>query len=85
MKIMTYVMPLTFMFILNSFPAGLSFYYCISNLVTFAQQSLIKRVVDEEKIKTKLEANKQKKKPGRFANLAAALKIERENKRKAKH
>jgi len=69
MKFMTYMMPITFMFILNSFPAGLSFYYFVSNLVTFGQQSLIKRFVDEEKIKRKLEENKAKskeKKKSRF-------------------
>ena len=58
MKIMSYMMPFTFMFILNSFPAGLSFYYFVSNLVTFGQQSLIKWFVDEEKIKKKLELNR---------------------------
>ena len=62
MKFMTYVMPITFMFVLNSFPAGLSFYYFVSNLVTFGQQSLIKRFVDEEKIKNKLDANKLRNK-----------------------
>jgi len=60
MKTMSYLLPITFMFILNSFPAGLSFYYFVSNLFTFAQQTLIKRFVDEEKIKAKLAKNKEK-------------------------
>jgi YidC/Oxa1 family membrane protein insertase len=60
MKTMSYLLPITFMFILNSFPAGLSFYYFISNLFTFAQQALIKRFVDEDKIKAKLAKNKEK-------------------------
>ena len=60
MKTMSYIFPITFMFILNSFPAGLSFYYFISNLITFAQQMLIKRFVNEEKIKEKLAKNKEK-------------------------
>ncbi|NEJ83864.1 membrane protein insertase YidC, partial [Rhizobium leguminosarum] len=60
MKSMSYLLPITFMFILNSFPAGLSFYYFVSNLFTFAQQTLIKRFVDEEKIKAKLAKNKEK-------------------------
>ena len=88
MKVMAYVMPLTFMFILNSFPAGLSFYYFVANLVTFAQQSLIKQFVDEEKIKKKLEENKRKhkdKKKSRLQlHLEEAMKAERGSKRKAK-
>jgi YidC/Oxa1 family membrane protein insertase len=60
MKTMSYLFPITFMLILNSFPAGLSFYYFVSNLITFAQQAIIKRFVDEEKIKEKLAKNKNK-------------------------
>ncbi|ACE05680.1 hypothetical protein Aasi_0237 [Candidatus Amoebophilus asiaticus 5a2] len=60
MKTMSYLLPITFMFILNSFPAGLSFYYFVSNLFTFAQQALIKRFVNEDKIKAKLAKNKEK-------------------------
>ncbi|XWN35187.1 MAG: membrane protein insertase YidC [Roseivirga sp.] len=81
MKVMTYMMPITFMFILNSFPAGLSFYYFISNLMTFSQQSLIKQFVDEDKIKQKLEENKAKhkdKKQSKFQqHLKEAMKARR--------
>jgi YidC/Oxa1 family membrane protein insertase len=35
MKNLGYIMPVMFMFILNSYPAGLSFYYFVSNIVTF--------------------------------------------------
>ncbi|MEL6413129.1 MAG: membrane protein insertase YidC, partial [Bacteroidota bacterium] len=80
MKMMTYLMPLTFMFILNSFPAGLSFYYFVSNLVTFGQQSLIKRFVDEDKLLKKLEANRvanKDRKKSRFQlRLEEAMKAE---------
>ncbi len=60
MKTMSMVMPVVFMFILNSFPAGLSFYYFVSNLVTFAQQAIIRRFVDDEKIRKILEENRKK-------------------------
>ena len=40
MKSMSYIMPVIFLFVLNSFSAGLSFYYFVSNLVTFAQRPL---------------------------------------------
>lgn len=64
MKALGYVMPLMFMFILNSFPAGLTFYYFVSNIVTIAQQLLIKRFVNEDKIKNILEENRKKNASG---------------------
>lgn len=60
MKTLSYLLPITFMLILNSFPAGLSFYYFISNIITFAQQAIIKRFVNEKKIEEKLTNNKNK-------------------------
>lgn len=59
MKSLSYMMPVIFMFVLNSYPAALSFYYFVSNLVTFGQQVLIRRFVDEEKIRQILEENKK--------------------------
>jgi YidC/Oxa1 family membrane protein insertase len=66
---MSYIMPLVFMFILNSMPAGLSFYYFVSNMVTIGQQFLIKSFVDEKAIREKLIENKNTahtRKPNRF-------------------
>lgn len=60
MKFLSYVMPLMFMFFLNSFPAGLTFYYFVSNLVTIIQQLIIRRMVDDKKIKAILEENRKK-------------------------
>lgn len=60
MKTMGYIMPVVFLFILNTFAAGLSFYYFVSNLVTFTQQAVIKRFVDEDKIKSIMEENRKK-------------------------
>ncbi|MFN5169063.1 MAG: membrane protein insertase YidC [Cyclobacteriaceae bacterium] len=60
MKSLSYIMPVAFMFILNSFSAGLSFYYFVSNLVTFAQQAIIKRFVDEGKILQVMDEHKKK-------------------------
>lgn len=60
MKSLSYIMPVVFMFVLNTFSAGLSFYYFVSNLVTFAQQAIIKRFVDEDKIKAVMEDHKKK-------------------------
>ena len=75
MKALSYVFPLMFMFVLNSYPSGLTFYYFVSNVVTIAQQLLIRRFVDEDKIKAVLDENRRKnaagqgKKPGGFQAL----------------
>jgi YidC/Oxa1 family membrane protein insertase len=60
MKMLGYIMPLMFMFVLNSFPAGLTFYYFVSNIVTIGQQLLIKKFVNEDKIMAILEENRRK-------------------------
>jgi YidC/Oxa1 family membrane protein insertase len=64
MKMLSYIMPLMFMFVLNSFPAGLTFYYFVSNVVTIAQQLLIKRFVNEDKIRAVLDENRRKNASG---------------------
>ncbi len=60
MKKMAYVTPVIFMFVMNSLPAGMSFYYFISNIVTVLQQIGIRKFVDEDKIKSILEENRKK-------------------------
>lgn len=60
MKNIGYFMPIIFMFVLNSYSSGLSFYYFISNIITFGQQAVIRKFVDEDKIREKLEENKKK-------------------------
>ncbi|MFN3782335.1 MAG: membrane protein insertase YidC [Spirosomataceae bacterium] len=60
MKKISYVFPLVFFFVLNSFPAALSFYYLVSNLVTIGQQLIVRKFIDEDKIKEVLAANKVK-------------------------
>jgi YidC/Oxa1 family membrane protein insertase len=45
---------------LNSYSSGLSFYYFVSNIITFGQQALIRRFVNEDKILATLEENKKK-------------------------
>ena len=69
MKFYSYLMPIMIMFVVNRFAAGLSFYYFVSNIVTFGQQAIIRRFVDDNKIRAKLEENKIKnkdKQPGGF-------------------
>jgi YidC/Oxa1 family membrane protein insertase len=60
MRMMAYVTPVIFMFVMNSFPAGLSFYYFVSNIITVAQQLIIRKFVDNDKLKGILEENRKK-------------------------
>ncbi|MBU0764513.1 MAG: membrane protein insertase YidC [Bacteroidetes bacterium] len=71
MKFMMYVFPVMFLFIFNSYASGLSYYYLLANLLTFAQMAIIKRMIDEEALLKKLEASKKKpvKKSGFQARL----------------
>jgi YidC/Oxa1 family membrane protein insertase len=88
MKSMQYFMPVVFMFVLNSFPAALSFYYFVSNIVTFGQQALIRKFVDEDKIKRILDENRQKsatRKKSRFqSKLEEAMRSGEESRKKKK-
>ena len=88
MKSMGYFMPVIFMFVLNNFSAGLSFYYFVSNLVTFGQQAIIRRFVDETKIIKIMEENKKKaatgvgKKSSFMSKLQQAMKAGEEARKK---
>ncbi len=60
MKGMMYMMPVMFMVILNNYSAGLTYYYFLANIITFGQNMITKRFVDDEAILKKLEASKKK-------------------------
>jgi YidC/Oxa1 family membrane protein insertase len=82
MKTVGYIMPVIFMFMLNSYPAGLSYYYLVTNVLSIFQQIGIKKLVDEQKIREILEKNreknKDKKKSGFQQRLEEALKAQQE-------
>lgn len=71
MKTMMYMMPVMFLFILNSYPAGLSYYYFLANLITIGQTLLIRTFVDDDKIRAQLQVNK--KKPVKRSNFQKRL------------
>lgn len=60
MKTMMYLMPLMFLGIFNNYASGLSYYYLLANLITFAQVFIIRRFIDEEKIHRKIQQHKKK-------------------------
>ncbi|MDR2040134.1 MAG: membrane protein insertase YidC [Bacteroidales bacterium] len=60
MKTMMYIMPVMFMFILNNFSAGLTYYYFLANVITIIQNEIFKRAINEDKILKKIHANSAK-------------------------
>lgn len=59
MKTMMYLMPLMFLFIFNSYSAGLSLYYFLSLVLSFVQMYIFKRLVDEEAIHAQIKARQK--------------------------
>jgi len=60
MKYIGYIMPIIFLGVLNSYPAGLNYYYFLANMFTFLQQYLIRKMVNDDKIHAILQENKTK-------------------------
>jgi len=60
MKTMMYMMPVMFLFWFNDYSSGLSYYYLLANLLTFAQIYIIRATIDEKKLHAQIEANKKK-------------------------
>jgi YidC/Oxa1 family membrane protein insertase len=63
MKTMMYIMPVFFMFILNSYSSGLSYYYFLSNVFSIGQFYIIKSMIDEDKVRAMLQAKKKSNAP----------------------
>jgi len=60
MKLMMYMMPIMFMFILNNFSSGLTYYYFLANVLTYFQNVLSKRFINADAVLATLEENKKK-------------------------
>ncbi len=60
MKWMMYFMPVIFLAVMNSYSAGLSWYYFTANILTFAQTLLLKKFVSEHKLRAQIEENLKK-------------------------
>ncbi len=88
MKTVQYFMPVMMLFFLNNYASGLTFYYFVSNMVTFIQTILFRKVVDEDKIHQVLQENKKKnanKKKSKFQQrLEDAMKANQEAQRNKK-
>lgn len=73
MKVIMYLMPVMFIFFLNSYASGLSLYYFVSNAINIGLVFVIKTwLIDDDKIHAKIQANKAKPKKDKKKNRWAA-------------
>ena len=64
MKYMPYIMPVMLMFMFNNFPAALTYYYLLQNLLGVGHQWIIQKfVINDEKLRKQIEENKKNPKP----------------------
>jgi len=60
MKTMMYIMPIMFLGLFNNYASGLSYYYFLANIITFSQMFAFRYMINEDKLRAKIEANKKK-------------------------
>ena len=61
MKWMMYLMPIMFLGFMNSYSAGLSWYYFLANMITFGQTwAMQKFAIDHDALHAKIQENKKK-------------------------
>jgi YidC/Oxa1 family membrane protein insertase len=63
LKYMPYIFPFILLFIFNSLPSALTWYYTVSNVITLIMQWVIQNyIIDHDKILEKIELNRKKPK-----------------------
>jgi len=69
MKYMPYIFPFMMLFVFNSLPSALTWYYTVSNTLTILQQFVIQKfIIDHDKILAKIDQKrKQPKKKSKWA------------------
>ena len=60
MKWIGYFMPVIFLGVLNDYASGLTWYYFVSNMITFGQQYAIRRMVDDKKLHAQIAESRKK-------------------------
>jgi len=60
MKTMMYLMPVMFLGFFNEISSGLSYYYLLANLITFAQMYAFRKLINEDKLHAKIKENQKK-------------------------
>lgn len=86
MKYIGYIMPIVFLGVLNSYASGLTWYYFVSNMITFTQQWVIRRTVDDQKLHAQIAENRKKpvKKSNFQQRMEAAMKASQQKQAAAK-
>lgn len=88
LKYMPYFFPVFLFFIFNNFPAALTYYYFLSNVISIGQQYAIKAFfIDEDKLHAQIQKNKAKpkKKGGFAARLEEAYKVQQQRSEEMKN
>ena len=63
MKYMPYIFPVILLFVFNSLPSALTWYYTVSNIITLVLQFVIQNyIINHDKILAKMEENRKKPK-----------------------
>jgi YidC/Oxa1 family membrane protein insertase len=63
LKYMPYFFPIILLFVFNKLPAGLTWYYTVSNMITLSLQFVIQTyIIDHDRILAKMEENRKKPK-----------------------
>jgi YidC/Oxa1 family membrane protein insertase len=85
MKTMLYIMPVMLMGIFNNFASGLSYYYFLTNVLTFGQMYLIRQFIDEDKLHKQIEENKKRPvKKSKWAQRMETIQKQQESQRRKK-
>lgn len=86
MKYIPYIMPVMLMFMFNSFPAALTYYYLLQNLLGIIHQWVIQKFfINEDKLRKQIEENKKNpKQPSGWAKKLADMQKQAEQQQKAR-
>jgi YidC/Oxa1 family membrane protein insertase len=84
MKWIGYFMPVIFLGVLNDYASGLTWYYFVSNMITFGQQWAIRKMVDDKKLHAQIAESRKKPivKSGFQKRMEEAMKAQQRAKKK---
>lgn len=87
MKYIPYIMPVMLMFMFNSFPAALTYYYLLQNLLGIIHQWVIQKFfINEDKLRKQIEENKKNpKQPSGWAKKLADMQKQAEVQQRARN
>jgi YidC/Oxa1 family membrane protein insertase len=86
MQMIQYFMPVMMLFWFNTYASGLSYYYFLANVISFAQQGIIRKFfIDEEEIHRQIQEKKAApRKKSKFQERLDQMMKEQQRQRKGK-